>query len=112
MNLKPLVGFAAVVWLAGAGPLPLPEASQCYKATRDLACLSAIASHLQTGMDRQEVERILGEPDYSPTDGLYYYSANEPNRGPSTKGLIVEYRDQFGAVTDELQEFSLERLLE
>jgi hypothetical protein len=58
------------------------------------------------------MERLLGDPDYSPTEGPYYYSASDPDRSRSDRGLTVEYRNQSGAATDELQDFWMERLSE
>ncbi len=42
-------------------------------------------------MAQNEVEIILGEPDYSPTEGQHYYSSNQKNRIGFTLGLVVEY---------------------
>lgn len=52
-------------------------------------------------MKKTEVEALLGEPDYSPTDGQYNYSSSERNRI-----LVVDYRLDT-QVTDRLQHFEL-----
>ena len=63
-------------------------------------------------MDRQSVERLLGEPDYSPIDGQYYYSSDRTSSmadqgREADLGLIVDYRDPEGAVTESLYEYWL-----
>jgi hypothetical protein len=55
-------------------------------------------------MPRAEVEQLLGEPDYSPTDGQYYYSSNR-----NKLGLVVDYRID-GEATSQLQRFGMETL--
>jgi len=90
------------------------DASARYKNQRDYASLATIHSHLFKGMPRAEVEHLLGEPDYSPTEGQYYYSSDRKeastgaaDRPPATLGLVVDYRDANGAVTNRLQRFTL-----
>ena len=110
--------FALAVLLAVAGcsssSTSLASASASYKEQRDYASLVTIHSGLIKGMSRTEVERLLGEPDYSPTDGQYYYSSdrkedapNTTDRPPATLGMVVDYRDASGRVTDQLQSFTL-----
>jgi hypothetical protein len=90
------------------------DASASYKTRRDYASLATIHSHLIKGMPRAEVERLLGEPDYSPTEGQYYYSSDRKEASPdsadrpwATLGLVVDYRDGNDDVTDRLQDFTL-----
>jgi hypothetical protein len=92
----------------------LTDASASYRNQRDYASLATIHSHLAKEMPRTEVERLLGEPDYSPTEGQYYYSSDRKeastspaDRPPATLGLVVDYRDANGAVTNRLQRFTL-----
>jgi outer membrane protein assembly factor BamE (lipoprotein component of BamABCDE complex) len=103
----------ALVGCDSAGP-SVTDASASYKNRRDFASLATIHGHLINGMARDEVERLLGEPDYSPTEGQYYYSSDRKeaspdsaDRPPATFGLVVDYRDADGDVTDQLQNFTL-----
>lgn len=100
--------FVAIVLLAGCGAPTLDDASRSYKANRDYASLEMIFGRLSPGMDRSEVERLLGEPDYSPTDGQFYYSSDrrdtDENPDGSPVGLVVDYRDGDGAVTDTVRD--------
>ena len=94
----------------------LEQASTSYKKHRDYTSLKKIFLHLTRGMKRPDVERLLGEPDYSPGEGLFYYSSDRKaslgNEGapPYMKavvGVIVDYRDEKGVLTDRLQKFSI-----
>jgi hypothetical protein len=68
-------------------------ASESFKKNHDYESLNLLVGRLRLGFARAEVERLLGPPDYSPIDGLYYYAAAD-RRTPegTTIGLIVEYR--------------------
>ncbi|HPQ94288.1 MAG: hypothetical protein KDI44_17360 [Thiothrix sp.] len=65
------------------------------------------------GGPRAEVEQWLGESDYSPVDGQYYYAADPPEAGGipvqqhGSRGLILDYRNQAGELTGQLQHFEL-----
>ncbi len=99
--------IAAIMLLAGCGAPALDDASRSYKANRDYASLEMIFGQLSPGMDRREVERLLGEPDYSPTDGQFYYSSDrraDGGRDGAPLGLVVDYRDRDGTVTDTLRD--------
>lgn len=102
-------GLAACILLVGCGLPTLDQASRSYRANRDYASLESIHGQLTEGMDRAEVERLLGEPDYSPIEGQSYYSSDRReaagDRGDVPVGVVVDYRDESGAVTDRLQEF-------
>lgn len=64
-------------------------------------------------MLRSEVENLLGEPDYSPVEGQYYYASDRevyPQNGTANQvkvpvSLVVDYRNQLGEITDKLQTF-------
>lgn len=73
-----------------SGPAKLSEA---FQKNHDYESLSLLVGRLRLGLTQAEVERLLGKPDYSPIDGLYYYAAAD-RRTPegTTVGLIVEYR--------------------
>lgn len=101
-------GIVAIILLAGCSATPLEEASRSYLANRDYASLETIFGQLSPGMARGEVERLLGKPDYSPTEGQYYYASDrrdmDGNPDGSPVGLVVDYRDGNGAVTDTLRD--------
>jgi hypothetical protein len=63
-----------------------------YRKTRDYKCLRALVKRLRLGMPQSGVEALLGEPDYSPIEGQYYYSSNRRAANGETIGLVVEYR--------------------
>lgn len=90
----------------------IESASAQYKKTKDFKSLETIYKHLSKKTLRKEAKRLLGEPDYSPTEGQYYYSSNQSEYSKEQKrdvalGLVVDYRDKNGAVTDRLQAFWL-----
>ncbi|WP_446011740.1 hypothetical protein [Candidatus Electrothrix sp.] len=97
----------------------LDQASRSYKAHRDYASLEVINGHLRKGMAQSKVEDLLGEADYSPIAGQYYYSSDRSEVAGSGKermnvtvGLVVEYRDDQGQLTEQLQSFWLGRIRE
>lgn len=63
-----------------------------YKKSRDYQSLKILIKRLKVGMPRSKVEEILGEPDYSPVEGVYYYASNRENSEGVTIGLLLEYR--------------------
>ncbi|HIO92752.1 MAG TPA: hypothetical protein EYG68_07900 [Leucothrix mucor] len=69
--------------------------------TYSTADLQEISKQLKEGMSKEEVEKVLGVSDYSPTDGLYYYSSE------NSQTLVVDYRNQKDEITIELQSFWL-----
>lgn len=105
-----LIALLCLVGCANASDLD--EAAQKYREHRDYASLSVVAGHLTKGMPRQEVEVLLGPPDYSPVAGTYFYSSDrrefskEAGRELPT-GLVVEFRDRSGKVTERLESWSL-----
>ncbi|MCW5202352.1 MAG: hypothetical protein QTN59_12730 [Candidatus Electrothrix communis] len=92
----------------------LESASRGYKAHRDYASLAVISRHLRKGMAQTEVEELLGEADYSPLAGQYYYSSDRQQTVLHGKkemqipvGLIIDYQDEQGRVTKRVQTFQL-----
>lgn len=63
-----------------------------YKKSRAYQSLKLLTRRLKIGMPRSKVEELLGEPDYSPVDGQYYYGSNRTNSKGVIMGLVVEYR--------------------
>jgi outer membrane protein assembly factor BamE (lipoprotein component of BamABCDE complex) len=94
--------LAVVLLLALSCAVSLEQAAAKYRADREHQSLQLVASHLRQGMPRQEVERLLGPPDYSPTEGQYYYQSNRRDQV-----LVVDYR-QGDAVSNRLQRFDFE----
>ena len=93
------------------------RASSSYRIHKDYASLELISRHLHRGMSRSEVESLLGEADYSPIEGQEYYSSDRREAVGSGKelryitvGLVVEYRDEQGELTGQLQRFWLDRI--
>lgn len=85
-----------------------------YQKTRNYRSLKVLVRQLKIGMPRSKVECFLGEPDYSPVEGVYYYSSDKMNAKGITLGLVVEYRkteyrrDQIRTkVTGKLESFTL-----
>ncbi|HHJ17497.1 MAG TPA: hypothetical protein ENJ80_12445 [Gammaproteobacteria bacterium] len=104
--------LAALLTACSVSSSPLDKASEKYRSDRDYKSLQIIYEHLSVGITRNDVESLLGEPDYSPTDGLYYYSSDQrvflkdQNRYTSP-GLVVDYRDKRDVPTETLQRFQL-----
>ena len=93
----------------------LQQAAKHFRANRDYASLKIISQHLAVGMSHRMIEKLLGKADYSPTDGLYYYSAKvlvfikKQNRY-TARGLVVDYRDENGNTTMTLKKYFLQNL--
>ncbi len=87
----------------------LSAASRNYKQHRDSQSLEHISRHLYAGMLRVEVEGLLGEADYSPIEGQYYYAStwNAVQQNTSAPTLVVDYRDAEGEPTARLHVFWL-----
>ena len=53
-------------------------------------------TQIRLGMSYPEVVKILGEPDYSPTEGQFYYATEGRcaiDGGPAAScGFVLEYR--------------------
>ena len=101
----------------------LERAGDSYKLHKDYASLEVLCRHLRKGMERTEVETMLGEPDHSPIEGQYYYSSNQREAKNQRKeqvkmpdvrnmpvGLVVDYRDEQHMLTQRLQTFRLGRI--
>jgi hypothetical protein len=92
---------------------PPTQAGGCARRQKDRACLEATYRALYTGMARSDVERLLGEPDYSPLEGLYYYASHQREASAdggrrATLTLIVDYRNEQSVPTDTLHAFRLD----
>ena len=97
LTLAVLVGMAH--GLAGCGPTPVRDLSAHYREHQDYRSLRELVKCLNLGMSEKQVTAILGQPDYSPTDGIYYYSSDrevEYEGGTTCVGVIVEYHVSTG----------------
>lgn len=85
--------------------LGVEQARESYAEQSDFASLEVLHSQLTKGMLRSEVEALLGQPTRSSVDGVYYYLSNQrgTNDPRATQGLVVEYIDTHGKITDKLQ---------
>lgn len=98
--MKVLALFVCCLMFSGCLENELEKAGESYKLNRDYESLATIHESLTEGMRRSEVEGLLGEADYSPVEGQYYYASDR--RGPikglgyppvtANVGLVVEYR--------------------
>jgi len=81
-----------------ATPKGVAQASERYKRDRDYLSLLTVFQYLKAGMARSKVEALLGEPDYSPIDGQYYYfgagaKCSHGSQAPDAPcGVVIEYR--------------------
>lgn len=101
-----------IILLAACSSSLLEDKSAQYKRDKEYRSLQVIFENLSKGMPRKEVERLLGDPDYSPTNGQYYYSSSQSVYSKDQDrtvpvGLVVDYCDTSGKLTDTLQAFSL-----
>ncbi|MCP4114126.1 MAG: hypothetical protein GY737_01770 [Desulfobacteraceae bacterium] len=88
----------------------IEDASAKYKLDKGYKSLEILYNNFYKGMQRKEVERLLGEPDYSPINGQYYYSSaqsvySEDQKREVVVGLVIDYRDINGTITESLQNF-------
>jgi len=67
-------------------------------------CSTVKNKQLHIGMHQNEVKNILGTYDYSPIDGLYYYSSHDK------KTLRIDYRDKQGHTTSTVHSIILEEI--
>lgn len=56
---------------------------------------------IQLGMDRTSLEALMGEPDYSPIEGQYYFSTGGEcpidDERTASCGVVVDFRDYSSA---------------
>ena len=90
----------------------LEGTSDNYKRNRDYTSLEEIYSSFSKGVHNEKVIRLLGEPDYSPIDGQYYYLSDsseyiEEQGRDAIIGLVVDYRNSNGEITEKIQNYWL-----
>lgn len=94
---------------------PVETAAADYKRHKNYDSLKVIHEELYVGMHQSDVVRLLGEPDYSPIEGQFYYSTDryeysEEQGRKIVVGLVVDYRDGKGKTTEKLREFWVGRI--
>ena len=105
----------AILLLSSCHAQLLEQASISYQKHHDYTSLETIYRHLTKGMKRTDIERLLGEPDYSPIEGQYYYSSDREDylengtvdQNKVSVGVVLDYNNDEGILTDELQMFWL-----
>lgn len=112
--VAPASGAETVARPTAREPSPDPAKDRDSVAARkrclrdnDAASLLLLFQHIKGGMSRGEVVELLGEPAYSPTDGIDYYSAGGapvtcriPEDGPAQPcGVVVEYLQRGDGTT-------------
>ena len=115
MNKTKSFVLIAILLLVGCSFQLVKNASISYKTHKDNVSLQMIYKHLTKGMKRTDVESLLGEPDYCPIQGQYYYSSDRTeypagdraNQAEVPVGVVLDYRNEEGVLTDELQTFWL-----
>ncbi|WP_086930275.1 hypothetical protein [Agarilytica rhodophyticola] len=99
-----------LIILVGCNASMSARESANYSTEKSLAQIQAVHNKLSIGMTKQEVDALLGNPDYSPEDGKYYYASSEKLYLSSEEkelsvGLVIEYRNKDGSVSESLQNF-------
>jgi outer membrane protein assembly factor BamE (lipoprotein component of BamABCDE complex) len=101
--------LCGVIWAAACAKTDrLAESTRGYQQTGDYASLEVLVAQLRKGMPRREVEALLGPPDMEPTEGSCVYSSDrkvyvEKAEREQIVALLVEYRDETDADTQQLQ---------
>lgn len=109
--------FIAILTSCTAAASQVETASIEYKQYINYESLQKIHDKLFVGMNQSEVVRLLGEPDYSPIEGQYYYSTDryeysEEQDREVTVALVVDYRKEDGKITEKLHDFWLGKISE
>jgi len=87
------------------------ELGRAFRQQHEYETLQKLAGYLRLGMSKAEVERLLGPPDYSPTEGQYYYhTADRVTPEGTPVGLIVDYRRTNVRTGEEIFSGKLESL--
>jgi hypothetical protein len=77
-----------------------------------------MACKLRLGMSRDEIERELGKPRYSPAIGVSYYDSGATDKNGEPLGIIVDYKSRSVGVaenavdTGKLVQYSVGPILE
>ncbi|MEZ5448262.1 MAG: hypothetical protein R3E89_04325 [Thiolinea sp.] len=90
----------------------MEQAREHYRQQQDYGSLRVLHQQLEKGMDRDDVEALLGKPEYSPITGVDYYPSDHRSaeQGYAALGLVVEYNDAQGEATQQVQNYWLGQL--
>ena len=80
---RPEVTFIAI-------PASLEEAAAVYRRDKTFSALERVAAHLQPGMARADVERLMGEPD-GWDDPSIYYRGDRVNDAGESLGVTLDF---------------------
>lgn len=108
MRTRIFLPVLAIGLLLGTGCLSVKEARRRYAETQEYRSLRTLSRHLRVGMDRTEVEALLGTPLEHPGNGQYcYLSDREETVGVfvAPLALVVDYREPGGEEVDRLAGF-------
>ena len=84
------------------------QAREQYQQTQDYASLEVLHQQLEKGMQQGAVQSLLGEAVYSPIEGVDYYPAGKAGMTQQASlGLVVEYINEQGEATQQVQQFWL-----
>lgn len=102
------VFFLCALLVGCASNRSIENASANYKAKKDYKSLETLYNHLSENRSRQEADRLLGEPDISPIEGLFFYASTHSKYSIVQSqdviyGLVVDYRNKNGMVTRKIQ---------
>jgi hypothetical protein len=90
-------------------PAEPAASSASFREKHDFESLSRLLGHLRLGMTRAEVEKLLGEPTYSPIEGQYYYHTSDRVTPEGTPvGLVMDYRRTNPRTGEEIASGRLE----
>lgn len=118
MNLRTFIAMCLCALLISCATSQLVEnASVNYKTTKDYKSLETIYNYLMENRTRHEAHRLLGTPDDSPHVGVHHYASNHSKFSIAQNqhvlyGLIVDYRDKNGMVTEIIQALWLGPMVE
>jgi hypothetical protein len=82
------------------------------------AKLHDMACELRLGMTREEVEKALGKPKYSPAIRVFYYDSGATDENGVPLGIVVDYKRQRtkegedAKYTGKLEEYRVGRIAE
>ena len=99
-SISRTLASCALVFLVGSACASLPRVTDGYcRIAGPLDLAPRKLGRLKKGMPKSEVDRLLGEPTYSPTEGQYYYPTggecplnDPPDQMLASCGLVADFR--------------------
>lgn len=102
--------FLCLVFLSplscSAEDVEVSNAIKSYQTKRDYQSLKTLYQKISVGEKCESVFALLGEPDYSPIEGQYYFSSDQQSQSKNTSGvlgLVVDCIDQNGVYTGKVE---------